>query len=159
MNEDDENSWADEFGEHCPKLSMKTRITLWAVCTGVGAFLAFLGGIFVFKIATQPEIFAILYTGGNLMAICATMFLWGPCGQCRKMWDKSRWGATLIYFLSMAATITVAFTVPIPYNVIAVILCLIVQFCAMVWYSASYIPCGRKVLAKIVRNVCFCGQV
>ncbi|GAB5368547.1 hypothetical protein AAMO2058_001328700 [Amorphochlora amoebiformis] len=157
-NDDEENSFADEFNEHCPKMSMKTRITVWAICLGIGSFLSFLSGIFVLKITTQPEIFAILFTAGNLVSLAGTTFLWGPCAQCKKMWDSERWLATTIYLSSMVVTLVCAFVVPVPYNVVAVIFSLLFQYCALIWYSASFIPCGRKILKKIVVKVCTCCQ-
>mmetsp|Transcript_556 Transcript_556/g.812 ORF Transcript_556/g.812 Transcript_556/m.812 type:complete len:173 (-) Transcript_556:220-738(-) len=155
-DEEEEDSWVDQFGEHCPKLPLRTRIICWGVCFGIGTFLSFLGGIFVLKITKQPEIFATLYTSGNLVAMAGTCFLWGPCAQCKKMWDSERWLATTIYLVSMVITLVCAFVVPPPWNVLAVIGALIFQFCALVWYSASFIPCGRKILKKIISGVFSC---
>ncbi len=118
--------------------------------------LSFLGGVYVLQIKTKPEIFATLYTAGNVVAMCGTMFLWGPCKQCKKMWDKERWLATTIFLVSMATTLVCAFLVPQPWTIIAVLFAIVFQFCAFVWYSASFIPCGRAILKKIVRGVCSC---
>mmetsp|Transcript_17675 Transcript_17675/g.24719 ORF Transcript_17675/g.24719 Transcript_17675/m.24719 type:complete len:173 (-) Transcript_17675:90-608(-) len=157
-DEQEEDSWADQFQDYCPKLSLKTRVTLWGICYGIGVFLSFLGGLFVLKITTQPEIFATLYTSGNIISMSGTTFLWGPCAQCRKMWDSERWLATTIFLVSMVVTLLCAFLVPVPYNVVAVLFALVFQFCALIWYSASFIPCGRKILKNIMVKVCSCCQ-
>ena len=103
------------------------------------------------NLASNPEPFAILYTLGNLVSIAGTLFLWGPCGQCKKMWECHRIGATLTYWIMMGVTLWVAIDVK---NAALTLLCIFVQFCAMVYYSASYIPYGRKILKKILNWVC-----
>jgi hypothetical protein len=42
----------------------------------------------------------------------------------------------------------------LPRSGIIVLLVLVVQYAAMVWYGASYVPFGRTVIKKGVQRVC-----
>lgn len=52
--------------------------------------------------------FGILYSIGNLVAICSTAFLLGPMKQFKKMFDSTRIIATGIYLGTIVLTLLVA---------------------------------------------------
>ncbi len=62
----------------------------------------------------NPVKFAILYSFGNIVSLCATMFLMGPCKQFKNMFDEKRRIATIVYLSALAATLVVAIWVRIP---------------------------------------------
>lgn len=90
-------------------------------------------------------LFPILFTLGNILALLATMFLWGPCKQVKKMFDETRRIATSIYVISLIVTILVAVYSG---KVLAVLLCVVIQCLALFWYSISYIPGARGAVKK-----------
>lgn len=84
--------------------------------------------------------FVVLYSLGNAVAIFATMFLMGPWRQLKNMFAKVRVLATLIFLGLLIGTIVVAFRTR---NFVAVLIMVILQFFAGLWYSISYIPYGK----------------
>jgi hypothetical protein len=84
--------------------------------------------------------FVILYSFGNVVAICATGFLMGPMKQLKSMFAPVRIIATLVFIGLLITTLVVAFQTK---NFIAVMICVILQFFAGLWYSISYIPYGE----------------
>lgn len=98
----------------------------------------------------NPAPFAVMYTIGNIIALAATFFLWGPKAQLKAMFKPIRAGATVIYLVTLILTLVLAFTTK---SGILVMLSLAVQFCAMVWYAASYIPYGRTLIKKTIGGV------
>ena len=98
----------------------------------------------------KPAPFAILYTLGNLVALSSTFFLWGPRSQLKNMFKPIRAGASIVYLIMLLVTLVIAFTIA---NGILVLICVAIQFCAMVWYAASYIPYGRTLIKKTIGGV------
>lgn len=98
----------------------------------------------------QPRDFAIKYTLGNVLALCSTAFLIGPMRQVRNMTASHRWVAALIYLGAMAMTLVSVFKFE---NAPLTLVCIIMQFCAMVWYVLSYIPFGRSMMQKCCRQL------
>jgi hypothetical protein len=140
--EDEQKTFGEEFSD-AVKLSRTTRMYGFAGCFVAGWVITFLALTALPKIGKQPAKFAILYTAGNIVALCSTMFLWGPVKQIKKMFEPVRAVATIVYFLSMAATLFLAFKVQ---KLLPVVISLCVQLCAMIWYCASYIPYGRSMI-------------
>jgi hypothetical protein len=98
--------------------------------------------------------FAAVYTLGNIVSLMGTGFLIGPVKQCKTMFDPIRRWATVIFVCSMAATLIFALAIPDGKGAIGAIVFLVVQFCAFIWYSASYIPYGRTLLTKFASSIC-----
>lgn len=94
--------------------------------------------------------FALLYSFGNILALGSTAFLMGPMSQLKKMFDNVRIVATGLYLVTMAATIFFA----VKKNVGLTLLFLLLQMCALVWYSLSYIPYARSAAKKMVGSLC-----
>ncbi|KAI8618936.1 vesicle transport protein, partial [Chytriomyces sp. MP71] len=94
--------------------------------------------------------FAVMYTFGNVVSVLSTGFLIGFLSQLKKMFDPSRLVAALIFIGSMIATLVVAFTI---HSFILTLICCIVQWLALFWYSASYIPFARDLIKKCLGGV------
>ena len=91
--------------------------------------------------------FAILYSLGNIVALCSTCFLMGPVAQIKRMFSSSRWLATVLMLFFLVMTILSA--VWWQKGILVLIFC-ICQFCSMIWYSISYIPYARDAVKKCV---------
>merc|ERR1719318_1513856 len=91
------------------------------------------------------KLFAVLYTIGNMMAIGSTLFLMGPMKQLSNMFAKTRVIATVVMLSALFLTLCSAFWWR--KNVLALMF-VIIQFCAMTWYSISYIPYARDAVIK-----------
>lgn len=74
----------------------------WGRCTAVVTELQ--SAFFFFK----PKTFAVLYTFGNVTALCSTAFLIGPRKQLKNMFARKRIIATVVYLLAIILTILVA---------------------------------------------------
>lgn len=64
------------------------------------------------------------------------------------MSNKSRLGASLVYLMSMVMTLVSALALKKP---LLVLVFSLLQVCAYVWYTASYVPFGRAML-----KACLC---
>jgi hypothetical protein len=136
----------DEFTESCPSLSIKQRMIAFGICLGLGLLFCFLSLLFLPSIVTRPSAFAIPYTCGNILAISATGFLVGPLKQLKMMWKPSRIIASLLFIGAMVMTLVSAFVLGIE---ILVLLSVLVQFFALIWYCLSYIPYARSCVKTL----------
>ncbi|CAG5125870.1 unnamed protein product [Candidula unifasciata] len=126
-------------------LSWSTRIKGFLVCFVLGAGLSILGSCLLFVPKNGIIIFAVLYTVGNILALLSTCFLMGPVNQVKKMFAKTRAIATVLVFVMLILTLVCAFAVKI--NALTIVCC-ILQFLALTWYSLSYIPFARDFIIK-----------
>ena len=139
------------FAAFCPNLTYKQRIIGFVFCFSVGGLLSFAGTMTLFGGFTKANVtaFAVLYVVGNCIALVATGFLVGPKKQCNKMMDDDRKWSTL-FFLSM---LIVVFVVAMTHQSMAiVVICLIIQILAGIWYSATYIPFGRTLIKTALKK-------
>jgi hypothetical protein len=81
----------------------------------------------------------------------STTFLVGPMKQVKYMFDKTRIIATLIYIVCLIGTLWAALT---RQSIWLILFLLIMQFCALVWYTISYIPGARNALKNCLTS-CF----
>ncbi|KAJ8601075.1 hypothetical protein CTAYLR_009730 [Chrysophaeum taylorii] len=145
----------EEECEGCPQLSYQQRIIGFCVCCGFGYLLSFIGTMLLVSGGPTSDTirdFAALYIFGNFIAIAATLFLIGPRKQCQKMCDKTRRFSTIIWLLTLIITFSIAVA---GVNVGWVVFMIFVQIAASVWYSASYIPYGRRMIIKLFQSTCF----
>jgi len=150
MGGDVTKAFSEEYDANC-KLSKKQRMRGFFICFAVGWIITVCSLFTLPGLALgKPAPFAVMYTIGNIVALSATFFLWGPKSQLKSMFKPIRAGASVIYLTTLILTLVLAFTTK---NGILVILCLAVQFCAMVWYAASYIPYGRAMIKKMLGGV------
>jgi len=95
--------------------------------------------------------FAVMYSLGQILNIVGSMVLASPKSQWKAMTSKSRRFTSLIYILSIIATVVVACVVPVK---AFTFICLGIQMCAYFWYSLSFVPCGQKTFKKLVKAAC-----
>jgi len=133
----------------CPDMTIKQRVIGFAICSILGVLLSVLAGVMVFF--ANFVAFGIFYSLGTFAALGSTAFLIGPIKQLKKMFEKTRIIATIIFLLSLVATLVVAFVVQ---NGALVIVCVVVQFLAFTWYSLSYIPFARDGIIACCKNIC-----
>jgi hypothetical protein len=148
QTESDDESLASLF----PSLSFKERMTGFLVCILLGLLISLSSfGSFSDLIAGYPARFAILYSFGNLTSLCATMFLVGPKQQYQNMTSHHRRISAAIYISCVILTPIIAFT--LPEFAWLIILLVVTQWAALVWYSLSYIPFGRRMAAGLARRL------
>ena len=75
------------------------------------------------------------------------MFLMGPVKQMKNMFAKTRLVATIVMIVAFVLTLCSAFWWK--KNVLALMF-VVIQFCAMTWYSISYIPYARDACCSCV---------
>lgn len=134
-----------------PALSLQQRVFGFAVCFIIGSILS-LGSIssFASLLAGNPAPFAFQFSAGNLLSTLSTGFVVGFRTQARSMTQQHRALSAALFLGSMGATLGITLCLPQPHAIV-VLLCIAVQYGAMVWYIASYIPFGRSVLSSCCR--------
>ncbi|KAF6116103.1 SFT2 domain containing 1 [Phyllostomus discolor] len=125
-------------------LSFSTRLKWFAVCFVSGVFFSILGTGLLW-LPGGIKLFAVFYTFGNIAALASTCFLMGPVKQLKKMFESTRWLATVVMMLCFVFTLCAALWWR--KKGLAVLFC-ILQFLSMTWYSLSYIPYARDAALK-----------
>jgi len=139
-------TFQQEFDNHC-SLTKKQRLWGFCICFATGWGLS-IGALLALANLT---IFAVLYSLGSVCALLATLFVFGPMAQLKSMFKPIRAGATIIYLATIVTTLVFAFVLQ---SAPLVLFSLAIQFCAMIWYTASYVPYGRKMIKKMIGGVC-----
>ena len=135
-----------------PSLSIRQRIIGWIICYVIGVFLTFLSfGSLAQVILGRPKRFALLYTTGNLIALASTSFLVGPGKQWRRMWESQRIISTCIYLVSLVMTLFLCFERP--HLRLLILLSVITQALALLWYSLSFVPFAHTVLTRVLSRL------
>lgn len=115
----------------------------------------------IVPVAPKIRGFVILFSLGNIIALCryhpimlscslstpsycSTMFLVGPMNQFRRMFDKIRIVATIVYLSLIGLTLFFAFKK----RMTLALICSILQLLALLWYGLSYIPYARTLVKK-----------
>jgi F0F1-type ATP synthase assembly protein I len=129
--------------------SYRTRLIGFVSCLVVGLLLGFVSFFFFANV----KLFATFYTLGNLTSLAGTGFVVGPMRQIKAMLKPTRYIAAIVFVASMIGTLCAVF-VPATPNKVLVIVCVIIQFCALWWYSLSYIPFARKLVSSLLGR-CF----
>ena len=164
MGGDEEEAREKDCGEQCeeavcaqmPECTYQTRIYGCLACLGFG-FMISLGSTMRLTqlMMGKPTPFAVMYTSGNIISICATMFLYGPWTQAKRMFAPERYIATIVYLSLMACTLTLAYYPGfIPLRLVFIVVSILSQFFALLWYTLSYIPYGRSLTLSCLRNAC-----
>lgn len=127
----------------------------FGICFTCGYLMTFMSfRLFIKLVEGNPAPFVFLYTSGNVMSLMSSMFLSGPTRQCKSMFDEKRRTTSIIYLVSLAFSITVCF-LPIPTGpkIGLLVLLLLVQMGASLWYTLSYVPYGRATARRMLRSV------
>lgn len=135
-----------------PTCDWETRVMGFLSCFAIGLALS-LSSLFSFPLILvgDPGPFAWKYSIGNLVSLASSVFLVGLRTQCELMASPVRIGASAAYVLSIAVTIIAALMLE---NALITIIAMLIQFCALAWYCASFIPFGRSMIRKCVGRYC-----
>jgi len=72
------------------------------------------------------------------------------------MFDEKRRYTSIVYLSCLVSTIVIVFIpIPVEYGAIKLlllVLLLIAQFCASLWYTLSYIPYGRRTFMRMLKG-------
>lgn len=131
------------FASCCPNLTFQQRVYGCIGCFGVGVFIQMLS--FLSWSSGHIPQWAVMYTLGNFVSLLSSGFLFGPKRQCRNMTRARRRVAAGIYLGAMLLTLIGGF---MRWPFIILIFLVFVQWCAMIWYIASYIPYGQKMITS-----------
>jgi len=139
----------------CPKLTYQQRLIGFVGCAALGWVLSLVGTLTLIggPSAANIRIFVVLYVIGNIIALAATGFLIGPRSQCIKMWAPTRRYTTAFYLLMLVIVLIVAC---LKQNIFLVLFLLFIEVLAAIWYSASYIPFGRRMIIAFLRQIGIC---
>ncbi|KAL4213222.1 Got1/Sft2-like family-domain-containing protein [Rhizopus microsporus] len=133
----DDGSW-QYFG-----LSKTQRLYAFGISFVIGAIISILSTLLLLTMNTTG--FAILYSIGNIVSILSLTFIIGLKKQFKTMFAPVRFWATVIYLTLLVLTLVLSITI---HNLALSLVLVIVQFGALVWYSASYIPYGREIIRR-----------
>lgn len=149
------SSIVDEVSEFCPKLTFRQRIMGFGICFTCGYLMTFMSfRLFIKLVEGNPAPFVFLYTSGNILSLMSSMFLSGPKRQLKSMFDEKRRITSTIYLVSLTCSIAICF-IPIPTGpkIGLLVLLLLVQMLASLWYTLSYVPYGRASAKRMLRSV------
>jgi hypothetical protein len=131
----------------------------FCACAGFGYVLSLVGTLTLIGGFTEQNVqtFAALYVVGNFIALAATGFLLGPKKQCITMFKETRRYTTIFYLSMLIIVFSVAVAkYELDGKIWLILFLLIIQMCAAVWYSASYIPYGRDMISAVLRRIGIC---
>ncbi|RLN14807.1 hypothetical protein BBJ28_00026885 [Nothophytophthora sp. Chile5] len=90
--------------------------------------------------------YALFYSLSNLASFASLVFIMGQNRLQKRMLSRKRGMSGRVWMWSLALTLVIAFVFPTHWFI--VLLLLLAQFVAMIWYGASFIPFGRKFVHK-----------
>ena len=145
-------SEGEEISPLIPKLTWSQRMIGWIICYILGTFLTLFSfkGWSDLKIG-KPATFATLFTLGNIITLASSFFWSGPKEQFKKMTDKTRLSTTIVYLTSMLITIYLCIWQATWFWLI--LLFIIIQWLALLWYSLSFIPYARSLILRVAENI------
>lgn len=153
-------AWFEELEEEacsaCPTMTFRDRIIGSIICMLIGLCLSISSaGSLTVLLLGNPIPFAITYTLGNIFSISSTCFLYGPQSQFKKMFATTRLIATCIFFAMMIITLVLAlYKGDIFLRVLWIILAIIFQYLALIWYQISFIPFARDIVKTFFVEYC-----
>ena len=107
------------------KANIQQRFYGFGICFGAGFLISFFSTFLLFSGSISA--FAILYSLGNIISLTATGFLVGFLAQLKKMFDKSRVIAALVFLGSLIMTLISAFA--FKSGILTLILCIVQVIC------------------------------
>ena len=149
----------------------------FGICFGTGYLITFLSfSFFIQLVEGDPLPFVCVYTLGNILSLMSSMFLCGPKRQFkyvpiflaamavwilpltfrvdRNMFDEKRRYTSIVYLSCLSTTLIIVF-LPIDGTIklVLLLLLLVAQFSASLWYTLSYIPYGRRTFMRVLKGV------
>ncbi|OWZ14829.1 Transmembrane protein [Phytophthora megakarya] len=135
----------NELGQECG-LTKRQRLYGAVGCYLFGALCGFLSTLMMWGGPKHLKQFAFFYTLGTICSIGSSLFLIGPMRQLKVMCMPVRRVACCAWIGAMFTTLIIAFGFPKAGPL--VLLLVLIQYAAMLWYGASFIPYGRAILRK-----------
>ena len=150
-----EPSFKEEMSAMCPSLTYQERVIGFLTCLILG-FLLSLGSTFRLArlMGGHPGPFAIAFTIGNILSLASSMFFVGPCKQVQTMCHKKRRISALLYLIFMTTTLILCFSTSIRHRMPLIVLSVICQFLALIWYTLSFVPYGRHIVLGCCKRMC-----
>ncbi|KAI7898960.1 Got1/Sft2-like family-domain-containing protein [Cokeromyces recurvatus] len=124
-------------------LDRSQRMFAFGLCFVAGALLSILSTLIL--LVGNVVAFAVIYSCGNIISLFSLTFIVGIPKQIKTMFAPVRFWATVIYIVLLALTLALSIWLK---NFALSIVLVIIQFAALVWYSASYIPYGREIIRR-----------
>ncbi|KAI8087469.1 Got1/Sft2-like family-domain-containing protein [Thamnidium elegans] len=124
-------------------LSKSQRMFAFGGCFVAGTILSILSTLIL--LGGNVAAFAIIYSCGNVISLFSLTFIIGIPKQMKTMFAPVRFWATVTYIVLLALTLAMSIWLK---NFVLSIVLVIIQFCALIWYSASYIPYGREIIRR-----------
>ncbi|KAL0078798.1 Got1/Sft2-like family-domain-containing protein [Phycomyces blakesleeanus] len=125
-------------------LTKMQRLYAFGACFVAGMLISILSTLMLLTLNVTG--FAILYTIGNVISLFSLTFIIGIPKQIKTMFAPVRFWATTTYIALLVLTLVLSITLKV--FALSIVL-VIIQFCALVWYSASYIPYGREMIRRV----------
>ena len=132
-----------------PSLSYKERIIAFVIfnvlgyIVQLGSFLRFISAV----AGGDPAKFAMVYTLGNVLALCGTLFLVGIKQQIKMASNPTRRLVSLIFFGSLILCIVTPLVMKNKGGKVLTFIFVFVQMGSYWWYTLSYIP-GARFIAR-----------
>ncbi|CCD15179.1 unnamed protein product [Trypanosoma congolense IL3000] len=144
------SSFSDgDDGEQCFKgLSWATRMKGYLLCTALGLLCSAMACV-ALSIGYYWK-YSVLTTLGSVISLGGTFILKGPVAQVRYMFDEYRRTASTVYLISLFLTLFVAFRFK---SFLLCVVCGIVQYVALIWYSLTFVPYGQEALGSCLRGL------
>ncbi|KAG2511705.1 hypothetical protein BBO99_00009240 [Phytophthora kernoviae] len=143
---DEEEGLLHGIGDEFDDLTLNQRMLGAVGCYILSGLFAFAATVMLFTGVHHVRFYALFYSLSNIATFCSLIFIMGQERLQKRMLSRKRSTSGSTWMGALALTVIVAFLWPSHWFI--VILLLIAQFCGMIWYSASYIPFGRKFLHK-----------
>lgn len=137
----------------CPQLTYRQRLYGFGICFGIGFLIEICSfGMLTALFTGRAGRYAFMYTLGNVVGLSGTFFLCGPRRQCQRMKSERRWIVSVVFVSSMVLTLTMAVIGGFPLRGLLIFVCVLVQWCALAWYTLSFIPFGRAGARRLLRR-------
>ena len=129
----------------CPNLTFKQRVYGTLGCFAIGMAIGWMS--WLSWMSNDIPSWAVLYSLGNVVSFCSSGFMFGPKRQLRNITKAYRRITVGVYFSSILLCLIGGF---MQWNALLLMVLVCVQSCALIWYIASYIPFGQKMITKIL---------
>ncbi|XP_050299070.1 uncharacterized protein LOC126737973 [Anthonomus grandis grandis] len=144
QTEENETWFQETKKECCPSLSRFQRMTLFAICIGMGILCFSISLMYLPVLLFKARKFALLFTLGSLFFIMSFFFLWGPLAYMKHMVSRDRIFLTLSYGGTLFATLYCALHLQsTPFTVLFAV----GQIVSLLWTVVSNIPGGTTGLS------------
>ena len=153
LGKEESNSIIPDMSEYCPSLPYKTRLYVFAATFVLAWLCGVLAGVMI--ILLRLVAFAVLYSLSNILGLASTFFLVGPAAQLKKMFKPVRLWSAIAFLLFLGLTLFAALFLK---NGGLTILFAFIQYCALLWYTLSYMPGARSCFTACCKKTTGLGD-